>query len=105
MVGMTTPNPFRRKRDNAVELTRALKDAVRANFRLGEDDAVMVSELECQVPGCPPIETVVAFWCDDGKRRHLKIFKPLADVVASDLPPWWMKNALIYDEAAGCDCC
>jgi len=102
---METFGPFRKKRPEAAELTRRLKEAVRENFRLGPDDVVMVSELDCQVPGCPPIETVIAFWCDDGQRRHLKIFKPLAEVSADDLPPWWMKNALIYDEAAGCNCC
>jgi hypothetical protein len=102
---MKPEGPFRKKRPEAADLTRRLKDVVREQFRLGPDDAIMVSELDCQVPGCPPIETVIAFWCDDGQRRHLKIFKPLADVSADDLPPWWMKNALIYDEAAGCDCC
>lgn len=102
---MNTPGPFRRKRDDAVELTRRLKDVVRGHFRLSEDDAIMVSELSCQVPGCPPVETLIAFWCADGQRRHLKIFKPLVDVTPADLPPWWMKNALIHDEAAGIDCC
>jgi hypothetical protein len=39
---------------------RALKAAARALFDAGEDDAVVVNELQCTEPGCPPIETVVA---------------------------------------------
>ena len=72
---------------------------------LGAEDVVMITELECQVPGCPPLETVIAFWCEDEKRRHLKVFKPLVEVVEDDLPPWWMKNALIYDDEIRCSCC
>jgi nitrate reductase delta subunit len=70
-----------------------------------EDDVVMVTELECGLPGCPPLETVIAFWTEDQQRRHYKVFKPVADVMEDDLPPWWMKNALIVPEGTGCDCC
>jgi nitrate reductase delta subunit len=55
--------------------------------------------------GCPPLETVIAFWTDDGQRRHYKVFKPVVDVVEDDLPPSWMKNALIVQDGMGCDCC
>ena len=48
---------------------------------------------------------IIAFWCEDEKRRHLKVFKPLVEVVEDDLPPWWMKNALIYDDEIRCSCC
>ena len=47
----------------------------------------------------------IAFWCEDEKRRQLKVFKPLAEVVADDLPPWWMKDALVAEEVFGCPCC
>ena len=98
--------PFRKPRDSAsAQKTRELKDTVRGHFRLAEDDAIMVSELDCQAPGCPPIETVIAFWCADGQRRHFKVFKPLAEVEERDLPPWWMKDALIYDDTITCSCC
>lgn len=39
---------------------RALKATARTLFDAGEDDAVVVNELQCTEPGCPPIETVVA---------------------------------------------
>ena len=82
-----------------------VKEWVRDRFRLNEDDVVMVNELECSLPGCPPLETVIAFWTEDGQRRHYKVFKPVAEVVEDDLPPSWMKNALIVLDGMGCDCC
>jgi hypothetical protein len=75
----------------------------RARFKLGEEDAVSVSQIDCTVPGCPPIETVVAFWTAGERRHHFKVFKPVADVAEDDLPPPWMKNALTAVE--GCECC
>ena len=102
---MTTAGPFRKKRPDAAGITRGLKEVVRTHFRLTEDDAIMISQIECQLPGCPPLETVVAFWCEDGKRRQFKVFKPLAEVVEDDLPPWWMKSALIHDDYVECSCC
>jgi hypothetical protein len=87
------------------EALARVKGWTRARFRLTEDDTVMVTELECALPGCPPLETVLAFWTDDGQRRHYKFFKPVEQVVEDDLPPSWMKNALIVPEGMGCDCC
>jgi hypothetical protein len=75
----------------------------RARFKLGEEDAVSVSQIDCTVPGCPPIETVVAFWTAGERRHHFKVFKPVADIAEDDLPPSWMKNALTAVE--GCECC
>ncbi len=82
-----------------------VKAWVRARFKLSDDDTILVAELECVVPGCPPLETVIAFWTEDTQRRHYKIFKPVEQVVEDDLPPSWMKNALIVPEGTGCDCC
>ena len=76
----------------------------RARFALTEDETVMVSEVACAVPGCPPVETHLVFWTASG-RHHFKIFKPLAEVVEGDLPPAFMKNALIAFDGADIDCC
>jgi len=76
----------------------------RARFALVGDEAVMVSEIACTVPGCPPLETHVVFWTQAG-RHHFKIFKPLAAVVEDDLPPAFMKNALTALDALDCECC
>jgi hypothetical protein len=77
----------------------------RARFNLSQDAAILVSEVACSAPGCPPLETVVAFWTEGDKRHHFKLFKPVAQVVEDDLPPCWMKNALIVPEDFGAECC
>jgi hypothetical protein len=77
----------------------------RGRFALEEHATVMVSELECRRPGCPPLETVVAFWVADDERRHFKVFKPLAEVVLADLPPAWLRDALCAEPDDEFACC
>jgi nitrate reductase delta subunit len=98
MLGFTRKSP---DTDAALDRIRAW---TRARFALPVDQTVMVSELACAVPGCPPIETHVVFWSDLG-RHHFKIFKPLAEVAEDDLPPAFMKNALVALDGVDCDCC
>jgi hypothetical protein len=80
-----------------------VRDWVRTRFSLGEG-AIMVAEVACAVPGCPPIETVIAFW-SSGRRHHFKVFKPAAEVTDDDLPPYWMKGALAVSDDFQCECC
>jgi len=56
----------------------------REHFNLGDDESIMVSELPCSDPGCPPVETHLVFWTQAG-RHQFKVFKPLAEVVPDDL--------------------
>jgi hypothetical protein len=77
----------------------------RERFALPPDAVVSVSELECSVPGCPPLETVVMFWTADGGHYHFKAFKRLEEVVAEDLPPAWYQDALRVAQGVECDCC
>jgi nitrate reductase delta subunit len=76
----------------------------RGRFDLTDDITVLVAEVSCQLPGCPPRETVVAFWLGD-TRHQFKLFKPADAVVLDDLPPRWMKNALVAVDGMECDCC
>ena len=57
---------------------------VRDAFGLPEASTVMVSELTCTEPGCPPIETVVAI-LEAGATRRFKIHRPLAEVTEADI--------------------
>jgi nitrate reductase delta subunit len=86
---------------HAVEIVRGW---VRTNFRLPDDSAILVAELECALPGCPPLETVIAFWSEE-RRHHFKIFKPVAEVVPEDLPPYWLRGAFVVPEDWECGCC
>ena len=109
MFGSFAPDP---QQDAALA---RVEDAVRARFRLPAQASVMVTELACALPGCPPLETVIAFWTDVDSsgssgssavlRHHYKVFKPVQQVGADDLPPWWMKDALLATPAWDCACC
>jgi nitrate reductase delta subunit len=92
------------KRPDQGKALDRVRDWTRARFTLAEDETIMVSEVSCNIPGCPPIETLVVFWTAQG-RHHFKVFKPLAEVAEEDLPPAFMKNALIALEGVDCDCC
>lgn len=76
---------------------RQVKSWTRARFFLDQDVAVMVSQIACGLPGCPPLETVVAFWTAPDRRHQFKVFKQVVEVCEDDLPPSWMKNAIIAD--------
>jgi nitrate reductase delta subunit len=95
---------FSKKNSGDMAAFDRVRDWTRARFKLTDDETVMVSEIACGVPGCPPIETHVVFWTAAG-RHHFKIFKPLAETVEDDLPPAFMKNALIALEGADLECC
>src|ERR1700728_3546490 len=81
-----------------------VRDWTRARFKLSGDETIMVSEIACSVPGCPPIETHVVFWTG-ARRHHFKIFKALAETTEDDLPPAFMKNALVALEGEDLYCC
>ena len=102
MFGSFTPNA---EQDAALARVQAW---VRERFSLTPEQAVLVTELVCVLPGCPPLETVIAFWtgaADPPLRHHYKIFKPVQQVQPDDLPPYWMKDALAVPPAWACDCC
>ncbi len=98
MLGFTNKAP---KHSEALEQVRQWTSA---RFKLPADAVILVAEIACALPGCPPLETVVAFWLDD-KRHKFKIFKRPAEVVLDDLPPAWLKDALAGSDAVECGCC
>jgi nitrate reductase delta subunit len=85
--------------------TARVEGWVRARFSLGDAAVLMVAEVECKMPGCPPIETIAAFWGEDGTRYRFKVFKPVADVALEDLPISWLLPSLVDYGELGCDCC
>jgi len=95
---------FRKSTEQLQALDR-IRDWTRERFKLGEGDALLVTEVACSQPGCPPLETVVAFWTEGSRRHHFKVFKPAAQVLPEDLPYSWMKDGLMVPEGFSCDCC
>jgi hypothetical protein len=94
-----------KKRPEHIAALDRVREWTRARFKLPEDAAILVTEVSCALPGCPPLETVVAFWTENDTRHHFKLFKPADQVVADDLPPWWLKSALIAIEGSDLECC
>jgi|SRR5215470_6162489 len=95
--------PFRKRAEHRQALDR-VSEWTRERFGLTDEATILVSEIACALPGCPPLETVVAFWTND-RRHHFKLFKPVAEVVYDDLPFAWLKDALVVPEGFECDCC
>ena len=93
-----------RKTPERVEALDRVQEWTRERFRLPAGAAIHVWELACAVPGCPPLETVVLFWIAE-QRHQFKVFKPLEQVLAEDLPPAWFRAALAAAEGFECDCC
>jgi hypothetical protein len=85
---------FKRSRAQVEALDR-VRAWSRERFKLAEALPVMVAEVACGLPGCPPLETVVAFWTEDDRRHQFKLFKPVTEVVYDDLPFAWLKDSLI----------
>ena len=88
-----------------LEAVERVQRWTRSRFALAEDTVIIAAEIICQVPGCPPIETVIAFWTGEGTRYRLKIFKPVEAVVEDDLPVSWLLPSLVDYGDLGCDCC
>ncbi|MPZ40457.1 MAG: hypothetical protein GEU95_20875, partial [Rhizobiales bacterium] len=91
--------PALKRSPEHVAALEQVRNWTRARFKLPEDAAVMAVEVSCRLPGCPPLETVVAFWIDD-KRHQFKVFKRVEEVAEDDIPPAWLKGALVVDENA-----
>jgi hypothetical protein len=94
-----------RKRSEQTANLEQVREWTRERFALAGDATVMVAEVSCSLPGCPPLETVVAFWGEGDTRHQFKLFKPVGEVVPDDLPPRWLKPALVAVEGAGLECC
>lgn len=76
--------------------------AARARFRLTDDDLVIVSEDSGRMPGEPDSMTTILFW-SNSERYRIRVFKPVADVRAADLPSLWVVGAFRDDGET--DCC
>jgi nitrate reductase delta subunit len=86
------------------EALEQVREWVRTRFKLSPETPIMVAELACNLPGCPPLETAVAFW-ENEQRHHFKMFKAVEEITYDNLPFAWMKESLVVPEGFGCECC
>jgi hypothetical protein len=88
----------------AVGALDRVRDWARESLELAVEDTILVAEVACARPGCPPLETVVTFWTR-GERHWFKMFKPVAEVAFDDLPPAWLRDALYAADPVEGACC
>jgi hypothetical protein len=62
-----------------------IKGWVQWHWRLDDSTVVMVTQLRCHEPGCPPIETVIALLPMAGARWQTKLHKAPEDVTEADI--------------------
>ncbi|MDV3125803.1 hypothetical protein M1247_12820 [Mycobacterium sp. 21AC1] len=67
----------------SVEQVDALKAVVRTTLGLTIDTTVLVQQLACAEPDCPPVETVIAVL--SSRRTTWKLARPTADIAVADL--------------------
>jgi hypothetical protein len=76
----TTPGA---PREDAVARVRAwAEEAFGVDPEIGW---VMVSEVRCEEPGCPPVETVIAVMDGGSAPRRHAVHAPVAEVTAADV--------------------
>lgn len=80
-----SPNLFGEK--PKIDLVRVgeIKTWARGAFALDDDAMVMVSEVRCTEPGCPPLETVIATLAGPGQTKTVKIHKAIAEMTRDDV--------------------
>lgn len=89
------------QRSNVTELERIERD-LRATYGVEDSQIVLVTEEPTRLPGGPKQMTTILFWI--GEDRHkLQIFKLASGITLADLPPIWVRGALLDDGDA--DCC
>jgi hypothetical protein len=78
-------NLFSGRRAIDPEQAERIKTWARTTWALAEDTTVMVTELECREPGCPPIETVIVLLKGPGKTSQYKIHKMAGEISQADV--------------------
>jgi hypothetical protein len=68
--------------DTAIDRIKAW---VHRHWQLDDTTVVMVTQLRCHEPGCPPVETVIALLPMEGARWQTKLHKAPEDVSAADI--------------------
>lgn len=99
-------SPFHERDANPerADAARRIEAWTRERFALGPDGDVLVTEERTPLAGFPPVETRVHFRVAQAPAHHFRVFKPITAVEESDLPPAWMRPALVR-EAPDCNCC
>lgn len=52
---------------------------------LTDQDRVVVTQLSCAEPGCPPLETIIAVFSEGNPSRQWKVHKPANDLLREEV--------------------
>lgn len=66
-------------------LAQQVKAWVTETLKVSEDTTLMVTEMRCTTPDCPPVKTIIALMETAQPIRQYKIHKPLADITQDDI--------------------
>ncbi len=69
--------------------SREVKDWIRTSLALAEGITVMVSELACHEPGCPPVEVVMAVLAPEAPPEQRKIPGRISDLTRQTVEAAW----------------
>jgi len=78
-------NLLRKRPGVPSDSARRLKEWARELWGLPDDAALVVLELACREPGCPPVETVVATLEAAGERRSVKLHGAAGGITREEL--------------------
>ncbi len=76
--------PFGTGPGSGPEAKARVKELFREVFEVDEGASLMVTELRCTEPGCPPVETVIAILGEDCNQQY-KIHKRASEVSEEDV--------------------
>jgi hypothetical protein len=78
-------DPLGTSRQTDPALAQQVKAWVADALHLGNDTTLMVTEMRCTTPDCPPVKTVIALMETAQPTRQYKIHKPLAHITHEDI--------------------
>jgi len=64
---------------------KEIKGWVQEALQLPPEATIMVTELTCTEPGCPPLETVIALLRGPGDSGQQKIHRGVAEITRDDI--------------------
>jgi hypothetical protein len=73
------------KREDNAQLSRQIKTWVAEALHTDEETTLLVTEMRCTTPDCPPVKTVIALMAAEQPIRQYKIHKALTAITPEDI--------------------
>jgi hypothetical protein len=74
---------------------REVRAWARELFAVAQSETILVTELACGEPGCPPSETVIAVLTGPGRSRQYKIPRPVTTVTRDEVAALAQEHARV----------